>query len=118
MVNKQPLRIYPENVHQPWPLALKCHVLRGERDDCEAKFWDRRRLQLRSDGSNWTDPHDTRCRRQIAAPPYELWLCAFSTIPGMWDIGVTHTWGDGMLYDTVREPISALFARRAPRRRP
>ena len=28
MVNKQPLRIYPENVHQPWPLALKYSQVR------------------------------------------------------------------------------------------
>ena len=93
-----------------------CRVLKGEPDDCEAQFWDRRRLQLRSDGSIWMDPHDKRWCRQIAAPPYELWLCAFSTIPGIWGIGVIHTWGYDMLYDTAREPIPALFARCAPRR--
>ena len=53
----------------------------------DAKFWKVQQVQLRSDGSIWLNPHETRCR-QIAPIldmtteliSYELHLGALSTI--------------------------------------
>jgi|TARA_B110000196_G_scaffold315505_1_gene325222 hypothetical protein len=98
----------------------------------DAKFWKVQQVQLRSDGSIWLNPHETRCR-QIAPIldmtteliSYELHLGALSTIShdsiefdpdrhaDFWRTRHFTGYDAGTENDSGIQDLSALFSRQA-----